>query len=186
MPHDFAAADIGGLKEKVQELEESQKGMKKKANPKAINMIDRCASSCCCKVLTNGGFQRQENGIGADCAGSLIVSWPSNSNLPQYTYILDEINTALNLSQCNTSASSSTPTSRAPNLTQRGLAHKCEYLVWCTLPGWHVLLEFPRLGYSCFHRDAETDLFFWSGTTSLVCFGCRFSAPNGNTLIVSP
>jgi hypothetical protein len=69
-PLDFAAADIGGLKEKARELEVSQKGMKK-VNPKAINMIDRCASSCCFKVLTNGGFQRQENGIDADCAGHL-------------------------------------------------------------------------------------------------------------------
>jgi structural maintenance of chromosome 2 len=40
-PYDFAAVDIGGVKEKTQELEESQKGMKKIVNPKVINMIDR-------------------------------------------------------------------------------------------------------------------------------------------------
>jgi structural maintenance of chromosome 2 len=33
--------DVGQLKEKAKELEESQKGMKKKVNPKVINMIDR-------------------------------------------------------------------------------------------------------------------------------------------------
>jgi len=33
--------DVGQLKEKARELEESQKGMKKKVNPKVINMIDR-------------------------------------------------------------------------------------------------------------------------------------------------
>jgi structural maintenance of chromosome 2 len=40
-PYDFAAVDIGGLKEKGRELEESQKGMKKKVNYKVINMVDR-------------------------------------------------------------------------------------------------------------------------------------------------
>jgi hypothetical protein len=33
------------LKEKAKELEASQKGMKKKVNPKVINMIDRYAPS---------------------------------------------------------------------------------------------------------------------------------------------
>jgi hypothetical protein len=41
-PYDFAAMDIGQLKEKAKELEDTQKGMKKKVNPKVINMIDRC------------------------------------------------------------------------------------------------------------------------------------------------
>jgi len=40
-PYDFEALDVGQLKEKAKELEESQKGMKKKVNPKVINMIDR-------------------------------------------------------------------------------------------------------------------------------------------------
>jgi hypothetical protein len=42
-PYDFAALDITGLKAKAAELEEAQKGMKKKINPKVINMIDRYA-----------------------------------------------------------------------------------------------------------------------------------------------
>ncbi len=33
------------MKEKARELEEQQKGMKKKINPKVINMIDRCIDS---------------------------------------------------------------------------------------------------------------------------------------------
>ncbi|KAI5123009.1 hypothetical protein M0805_007631 [Coniferiporia weirii] len=37
---DFAANDMGRLKEKARELEEQQKGMKKKINPKVLNMID--------------------------------------------------------------------------------------------------------------------------------------------------
>jgi structural maintenance of chromosome 2 len=40
--YDFAATDVSKLKEKARELEEAQKGMKKKINPKVINMIDRC------------------------------------------------------------------------------------------------------------------------------------------------
>jgi structural maintenance of chromosome 2 len=40
-PYDFAALDVGRLKERARELEETQKGMKKKVNPKVINMIDR-------------------------------------------------------------------------------------------------------------------------------------------------
>jgi structural maintenance of chromosome 2 len=39
-PHDFAAIDIGGLKEKARKLKEWQKGVKK-VNPKVINMNDR-------------------------------------------------------------------------------------------------------------------------------------------------
>jgi structural maintenance of chromosome 2 len=41
-PYDFAALDVTRLKEKAKELEENQKGMKKKVNTKVINMIDRC------------------------------------------------------------------------------------------------------------------------------------------------
>ncbi|KAH8113153.1 condensin complex subunit SMC2 [Phellopilus nigrolimitatus] len=37
---DFGANDMGRLKEKARELEEQQKGMKKKINPKVLNMID--------------------------------------------------------------------------------------------------------------------------------------------------
>lgn len=39
-PYDFSGADVGLLKEKARELETQQKGMKKKVNPKVINMID--------------------------------------------------------------------------------------------------------------------------------------------------
>jgi len=39
--YDFEGSDIGRLKEKAKELEESQKGMKKKVNPKVMNMIDK-------------------------------------------------------------------------------------------------------------------------------------------------
>jgi structural maintenance of chromosome 2 len=39
--YDFAAVDIGKMREKARELEESQKGMKKKVNPKVLTMIDR-------------------------------------------------------------------------------------------------------------------------------------------------
>lgn len=44
-PYDFDAVDVGQLKEKARELEDTQKGMKKKVNPKVINMLDRYA--CC-------------------------------------------------------------------------------------------------------------------------------------------
>lgn len=40
-PYDFASVDVGQLKEKAKELEDSQKGLKKKVNPKVLNMIDR-------------------------------------------------------------------------------------------------------------------------------------------------
>lgn len=39
--YDFKANDINGLNDKRRELEEQQKGMKKKINPKVLNMIDR-------------------------------------------------------------------------------------------------------------------------------------------------
>jgi hypothetical protein len=42
-PYDFGALNVGRLKERARELEETQKGMKKKVNTKVINMIDRCA-----------------------------------------------------------------------------------------------------------------------------------------------
>ncbi|KAF8059920.1 condensin complex subunit SMC2 [Lyophyllum atratum] len=38
--YDFRGQDIGTMKEKAKGLEESQKGMKKKVNPKVMNMID--------------------------------------------------------------------------------------------------------------------------------------------------
>ena len=38
---DFAASDMGRLREKARELEEQQKGMKKKVNPKVLNMLER-------------------------------------------------------------------------------------------------------------------------------------------------
>lgn len=39
--YDFEGNDVERLKTKATELEEAQKGMKKKINPKVINMIDR-------------------------------------------------------------------------------------------------------------------------------------------------
>ncbi|KAG5645320.1 hypothetical protein DXG03_006509 [Asterophora parasitica] len=38
--YDFKTQDIGNMRQKARELEESQKGMKKKVNPKVMNMID--------------------------------------------------------------------------------------------------------------------------------------------------
>ena len=43
---DFKANDMGRLKDKARELEDQQKGMKKKINPKVINMIDRYVHYC--------------------------------------------------------------------------------------------------------------------------------------------
>lgn len=39
--YDFKSVDIGALRDKATELEQQQRGMKKKVNPKVINMIDR-------------------------------------------------------------------------------------------------------------------------------------------------
>ena len=39
--YDFTTLDVGRLRDKARELEAQQKGMKKKINPKVINMIDR-------------------------------------------------------------------------------------------------------------------------------------------------
>jgi hypothetical protein len=38
--YDFSKLDIGQSKDRARELEEQQRGMKKKVNPKAMNMID--------------------------------------------------------------------------------------------------------------------------------------------------
>ena len=38
--YDWTGVDIPQTKEKARELEERQKGMKKKINPKVLNMID--------------------------------------------------------------------------------------------------------------------------------------------------
>ena len=40
-PYDFTGIEVHGLREKARELESQQKSMKKKVNPKAMNMIDR-------------------------------------------------------------------------------------------------------------------------------------------------
>lgn len=40
-PYDFSKVDVNRLKDKARDLEAQQKGMKKKVNPKVINMIDR-------------------------------------------------------------------------------------------------------------------------------------------------
>lgn len=39
--YDFDNFDLGASRERCAELEEQQKGMKKKINPKVINMIDK-------------------------------------------------------------------------------------------------------------------------------------------------
>jgi structural maintenance of chromosome 2 len=38
---DFAKRDMSRLKERAAELEDSQRGMKKKINPKVLNMIEK-------------------------------------------------------------------------------------------------------------------------------------------------
>ena len=38
--YDFAANDMNQMREKARELEEQQKGMKKKVNPKVLHTID--------------------------------------------------------------------------------------------------------------------------------------------------
>ena len=40
--YDFGSLDIGQSKDRARELEEQQRGMKKKVNPKVMNMIDTC------------------------------------------------------------------------------------------------------------------------------------------------
>ena len=40
--YDFSKLDIAQLKDRTRDLEEQQRGMKKKVNPKAMNMIDTC------------------------------------------------------------------------------------------------------------------------------------------------
>jgi hypothetical protein len=40
--YDFSNLDIGQSKDRARELEEQQRGMKKKLNPKVMNMIDTC------------------------------------------------------------------------------------------------------------------------------------------------
>ena len=46
--YDFAANDMSHLKEKARELEEQQKGMKKKVNAKAPHTLERFVSTCIC------------------------------------------------------------------------------------------------------------------------------------------
>jgi hypothetical protein len=40
--YDFGKLDIGQSKDRARELEEQQRGMKKKVNTKVMNMIDTC------------------------------------------------------------------------------------------------------------------------------------------------
>jgi structural maintenance of chromosome 2 len=42
--YDFEGIDIVELKERASQLEDSQKGLKKKVNPKVMNMIDKWVS----------------------------------------------------------------------------------------------------------------------------------------------
>ena len=60
--YDFGALNVGRLKERARELEETQKGMKKKVNTKVINMIDRCANALGRSGLLLMHFQRREEG----------------------------------------------------------------------------------------------------------------------------
>ena len=49
--YDFAANDMNQMREKARELEEQQKGMKKKVNPKVLHTIDRSVrSSSSCRL----------------------------------------------------------------------------------------------------------------------------------------
>lgn len=41
---EFADFDLGTSRNRCAELEDQQKGMKRKINPKVMNMIDRCAT----------------------------------------------------------------------------------------------------------------------------------------------
>ena len=59
--YDFGKLDIAQLKDRTRDLEEQQRGMKKKVNPKAMNMIDTCVLPS----IPNGGayntlLQRRE------------------------------------------------------------------------------------------------------------------------------
>lgn len=38
--YDFSKLDMGQLRDRARELEDQQRGMKKKVNPKVMNMID--------------------------------------------------------------------------------------------------------------------------------------------------
>ena len=40
--YDFNKLDMGQQRDRARELEEQQRGMKKKVNPKVMNMIDTC------------------------------------------------------------------------------------------------------------------------------------------------
>lgn len=42
-PYHFGSMDVGALQARAQELEQYQGGMKKKVNPKVLNMIERFA-----------------------------------------------------------------------------------------------------------------------------------------------
>lgn len=41
--YDFTSIEVDTLRKRCDELESSTEGMKKKVNPKVMNMIDRCA-----------------------------------------------------------------------------------------------------------------------------------------------
>lgn len=51
--YDFNSSDMGQLKEKARELEEQQKGMKKKVNPKVLHTIDRYDIALNCIPASN-------------------------------------------------------------------------------------------------------------------------------------
>jgi hypothetical protein len=60
--YDYTGVDIPQSKEKAKELEELQKGMKKKINPKVMNMIDTSVSLFLNIVLGTQPQQGREEG----------------------------------------------------------------------------------------------------------------------------
>lgn len=51
--YDFEGIDIVELKERASQLEDSQKGLKKKVNPKVMNMIDKWVSFCALSMCSS-------------------------------------------------------------------------------------------------------------------------------------
>ncbi|TFK38366.1 condensin complex subunit SMC2 [Crucibulum laeve] len=122
--YDFAAVDVGRLRDKSTELAESQKGMKKKINPKVMNMIDNDFGGIFAELLP-GNFAKLQPPDGQDLMQGLEVKvqlgsvWKQSLTelsggqrslialslimallqfKPAPMYILDEIDAALDLS----------------------------------------------------------------------------------------
>ena len=54
--YDWGGKTINDLDHKVKELEENQRGMKKKINPKVMNMIDKWVVFCFCSEWYSDRF----------------------------------------------------------------------------------------------------------------------------------